>query len=81
MAKVFLKQRDEVLDNRAKHNELQVDAGTVATVQVTLADSVKEHTINCRMSLTTSPLRINADGTRVEERFTVRSKSAMYRPD
>ena len=28
------KQRDDVWDNIAKHNELQVEVGTVATAQV-----------------------------------------------
>ena len=40
------------MDNRAKHNELQVEAGTVATTQVMLADSVKEHMSDCRTSIT-----------------------------
>ena len=31
---MYLKQRDEVLDNRAMHNELQFKVGTVATAQV-----------------------------------------------
>ena len=31
---MYLKQRGEVLDNRAKHNELQVKVGTVETAQV-----------------------------------------------
>ena len=39
------------LDNRAKHYELQVEAGTVATAQVMLADSLKEHMSDCRTSL------------------------------
>ena len=33
---MYLKHRDEVLDNRAKYNELQVVMGTVATAQVML---------------------------------------------
>ena len=33
---MYLKQRGEVLDNRAKHDELQVEVGTVATAQVML---------------------------------------------
>ena len=31
---MYLKQRGEVLDNRAKHNELQVKVGTVEIPQV-----------------------------------------------
>ena len=31
---MYLKQRGEVLDNRAKHNALQVRVGTVETAQV-----------------------------------------------
>ena len=50
---MYLKQRDEVLDNRAKHNELQVKAGTVATAQVMLANSMKEHMSDCKTSITT----------------------------
>ena len=41
-----LKQRDEVLDNRAKHN--------VQWRELKWTDSVREHMSNCRANRTTS---------------------------
>ena len=51
---MYLKQRGEVLDNRAKHNELHAEVDTVATAQVMLGRLSEKHMSDCGTCYPTS---------------------------
>ena len=68
---MYLKQRGEVLDNRAKHNELQVKVGTVETAQQCMMNQCRRNT--SRRTIRSSIQVCNVQ-TRLEMEATARRR-------